>query len=397
MKSQELTAADHVVVFKSSEQANKVAYVAANYNRAAILVRNFNGETHIIKAFETKKAAIEAKKDGSINSQLSVVTRNDSTHSVNFYNIIGAAHAISGSGNDDVLVETDHPTKQHLKGVYGKLYAKIATPESQPVIQEIPESQEVVEIADKPIEHLPESVQVCGRGINNEISGSVKLLTTLVLIDIEQAEKAIRIAKSGDLVYAEIGEKEVMYCVSIPEIEQIRAESKMDFDLSELCRLKEIRDDETFVFEEVACPTVIYLATVDLNNVCGCPVNMRRIKHPSGKGWIYFDLPQGFDPLKPCDFIAISDAYDLHGNEYSLEFGDGDDNVIDFNKPIRVYGIDMVWGGVRREKVCICRHPDLDECDDDDDGFKPPRICQPLEPWLQIDNDGNEELFDYAY
>jgi len=122
-----------------------------------------------------------------------------------------------------------------------------------------------------------------------------------------------------------------------------------------------------------------------------------RVKHPSGKGWIYFDFPKGFDPLKPCDFIAIGDAYDLYGNKYSLEFGDGDDNVIDFNKPIRVYGIDMVWGGVRREKVCICRHPDLDECDDDDDGFKPPRIFQPIEPWLQIDNDGCEDMYKYPY
>lgn len=126
---------------------------------------------------------------------------------------------------------------------------------------------------------------------------------------------------------------------------------------------------------------------------------MQRIKHPRGKGWIYFTLPDGFDPDKPCDFIAIKDAVDLDGNDYALEFGDGDDNIIDFTRPMRVYGVDMTWGGIRREKVCICRHPDLLECDDDDDGFKLPHIIQPLEPWLQIDEEtaGYEDMYKYPY
>ena len=127
-------------------------------------------------------------------------------------------------------------------------------------------------------------------------------------------------------------------------------------------------------------------------------ISSHRVRHPRGRGWIYFTLPDGFDPNKPCDFIAIKDAVDLDGNEYALEFGDGDDNIIDLTRPMRVYGVDMTWGGIRREKVCICRHPDLLECDDDDDdGFKPPHIIQPIEPWLHTDNDGYEELYEYPY
>ena len=126
-------------------------------------------------------------------------------------------------------------------------------------------------------------------------------------------------------------------------------------------------------------------------------ISSRRVKHPSGKGWIYFNLPQGFDATKPYDLYCIDDAMDLQGNDYALEFGTGENEILDLTRPMRVYGVDMMWGGKRREKVCICRHPDLDECDDDDDGFKPPRICQPIEPWLQIDNDGCEDLYEYLY
>ena len=125
-------------------------------------------------------------------------------------------------------------------------------------------------------------------------------------------------------------------------------------------------------------------------------ISSHRVRHPRGKGWIYFNLPQGFDPQKPYDFYCIDNAMDLEGNGYALEFGDGEDNILDLTRPMRVYGVDMMWGGKRREKVCICRHPDLLGCDDDDDGFKP-RIIQPLEPWLQIDNDGYEELYEYPY
>lgn len=73
-------------------------------------------------------------------------------------------------------------------------------------------------------------------------------------------------------------------------------------------------------------------------------ISSPRVKHPSGKGWIYFNRPQGFDHTKPYDLYCIDNAMDLRGNDYALEFGDGEPKLLDLTKPTRVYGIDVMWG-----------------------------------------------------
>jgi len=396
-----LTDADYVVVFKNPEQANEVAYVAANYNRAAILVRNLEGETHIIKAFETKKAAIEAKKDGSVNSQLSVVTRNDSTHNVNFYNIIGAANAISGSGND-VLVETDHPTKQHLKGVFGKIYAKIAASDLVPAIKI--DVQETVEIVDKPIDRLPECVQVCGRSGRNHDAEKhvvldsdnalrkVELASFNALISIESAQDIVRFAKSGRYVYApiqSIDESErydvVSHYVLFSTVNRVIAKKTAwddKTDLTEACKLIEIRKDETFVFEELDCEAVTYAATVDA----------QWIMHPNGQWKIYFhdERPEDASDCSQFEF----DGWDLNGDEYRIEFGFGDnDENRDERIVWRVYAKDIVWDGKTRDLVCICRHPDA--LPEDDMGYKRPVASKPaiVVPWLKTES----KEYEYGY
>lgn len=401
MKSQELTAADHVVVFESPEQANKVAYVAAHYNRAAILVRNLEGETHIIKVFETKKAAIEAKSGVVDNHQLSIVTRNDSTHHVSFYNIIGAAYAITGADNDDTLVATDHPSRQHLKGVFGNIYAKIETPEL-PVVEE---KQEVVEIPVKPIECLPKYVQVCGRGVRNpdaekhivldfdSTPRKVKLAAFQSLIDIENAQEVVKLAKWNTRVYTvvkSIDESErddgishdvVFVTPNLKKAQDVEFDDKSE--LSEVCKLIEIRKDESFVFAELDCEAVTYAATVDA----------QWITHPNGRWRIYFhdERPEDANDCSQFEF----DGWDLNGDEYRIEFGFGnsDERII-----WRIYAKDISWDGKARDLVCICRHPDA--LPEDDMGYKRPPVnphSVPLIaiPWLATENE-NEE-YEYAY
>lgn len=392
-----LTAADHVVAFKNTKQASRVAYTAAHYNRTAILVRNLEGETHIIKVFETKKAAIEAKSGVVDNHQLSIVTRNDSTYHVSFYNIIGAAYAITGADNDDTLVATDHPSRKHLKGVFGKIYAKIETQEL-PVVEE---KQEVVEIADKPVARLPEVAlePTASPAFNFKFS----LAPFPTLIDIENAQKIVRLAKNNpDLpIYAVIGGFDGLgpsdFVLVVSTDKQVfnnflKQFKKEDYDETyqpacnpddfELCKLIEIRKDESFVFEELDCEAVTYAATVDA----------QWIIHPNGKWKIYFhdECPNAND----CPQVKF-DGWDLNGDEYRIEFGfNGHDERIVF----RLYAKDIIWDGKPRDLVCVCRHPDA--LPEDDMGYKRPPVnphsVSPIAiPWLATENE-NEE-YKYAY
>lgn len=498
MKSQELTAADHVVVFETESQARQMLETANAYKRTAILVQNLEGETYIVGVFKGKKDAIEEMGNLIDNRNLAVVTRNAGTHNVSFYNLIGLANAIIDSANDG-LVDCEYP--HWYGGIMGKLYAKIETPESQPVIQEIPESQEVVEIVDKPVaslypilngvvykdetgwvnevrylkrtpdmksdwfyrgckkcdEHTRLEVywdnwggndgaervytlqiqrrdstegydwynyqQLCGHAeqirqqcVNNSLLEMaykmalymipdfaalpikpIGLAPAPTLIGIFEAQKIVRLAKSDTPVYAvakSIDESErddgishnVLYVTMIAE--RVHRFVLCDqAELSEACRLIEIRKDELFVFEELDCEAVTYAATVDA----------RWIMHPNGRWKIYFHDERP-DDASDCSQFEFN-GWDLNGEEYRIELGFGDtDENRDERIVWRIYAKDIEWDGKTRDLVCICRHPDA--LPEDDMGYKRPpanpHSVSPMPiPWLATEN-MNEE-YEYAY
>ena len=386
----ELTVADHVVVFETESQARQVLETANAYTRTAILVQNLESETYIVGVFKSKKAATEAKKNvAGVGRVFDIVVQPSgcTNKAVSFYNIVMLAHAITGE-NHDKLVTCEHP--YWCDGAKGKLYAKIATTESQPVTQEIPRFRRR-DLGIVGAKYLQET-----RGFLPEVAevAEVKMQVTTNHVTARNFTK-----HKGD-IYAVIGR--------IPDTKTyaVRHVRAGDDAVEALTRSIELNHYGVSV-DPFICKLTGYGRVNDLfiltpmdpsaRPLVEVTISSHRVRHPRGRGWIYFNLPQGFDPKKPYDLYCIDDAMDLEGNDYALEFGDGEDNILDLTRPMRVYGVDMMWGGKRREKVCICRHPDLDECDDDDDGFKPDLKPQPLEPWLHTDNDGYEELYEYPY
>jgi hypothetical protein len=283
--------------------------------------------------------------------------------------------------------------------------SKIETTESQPVIQEIPESKEVVEIADKPIERLPEYVQVCGRSVRNHDAEKhvvldfdntprkVELAPFNALISIENAQKIVRLAKCESInipVYAvaeSIDESErndgkshnVLYVTSDSVLAKKIAWGDKT-ELSEACRLIEIREDETFFFEELDCEAVTYAATVDA----------QWIMHPNGQWKIYFHDTRPEDAVNDCRPFEFN-GFDLNGDEYLIEIGFNDFS----EQPIvfRVYAKDIEWDGKTRDLVCICRHPDA--LPEDDLGYKRPVASKPAIaiPWLKTES----KEYEYGY
>lgn len=389
----ELTAADHVVVFETESQTRQVLEAANAYTRTAILVQNLESETYIVGVFKSKKAATEAKKNvAGVGRVFDIVVQPSgyTNKAVSFYNIVMLAHAITGE-NHDKLVTCEHP--YWCDGAKGKLYAKIATTESQPVIQEIPENQEATEKPTLKMEYGQSSVWRTYLSAITATPRKVESAPYPAPIGIFEARKVVRFAKSGSLVYAvikSIDESErddvVAYSVSFVTCNRIFAK-KMAWDdkseLSKACKLIKIREDETFIFEGLDCPAVTYAATVDA----------QWIMHPNGRWKIYFhdERPEDVSDCSAFEF----DGWDLNGEEYCIEFGVGDsDENRDERIVFRVYAKDIMWDGKARDLVCICRHPDA--LPEDDMGYKRPPVNQTrtLIPWL---NEPECKVYEYAY
>ncbi len=381
MKSQELTAADHVVVFETEWQARGVLETVNAYSRAAILVRNLKGETHIVGVFKSKKDAIEAKGSiAGVSNSFCILTRNDSGYNhLRFIDIVDLAVKLVSFPSQ--LVTCDKITQPPCFQEAGKYYAKIDSPETTefPVAEE---KQEVVEVVDKPI--------IPTHGDEN-IPRKATLAAFPSLMNIESARDTVRFAKLGKPVYApvkSIDESErddgISHYVLFATVNRIIAKTIArddKSDLTEACKLAEIKPDETFVFEELDCEAVTYAATVDAQS----------IMHPNGRWKIYFHD----DDERPDDVKVEFDGWDLNGDEYRIEFGfNGHDERIVF----RIYAKDIMWDGKIRDLVCICRHPDA--LPEDDMGYKRPPVnphSVPLItiPWLETENE-NEE-YEYAY